>query len=152
MYHCPMCWFVHGYPRVERVVCDNFPLSFRQCLIKCTLSIPCFQCTHCHLYSLLFFMLAAKIETAKHNICNLTDFTVGTNLEVVSKGPVSQHFKECVMVDIFADIIQIIVLSPCPDTFLRVGCTHILSHVTVGINNLQKDGLKLKKNKYVYWK
>lgn len=100
----------------------------------------------------MFFNLAAKIETDMHNTCNLTDSTIGTNLEVISKGPISQHFKECVMVDIFADIIQIIVLSPCPDTFLGVGCTHILSHVTVGINNLQKDGLKLKKNKYMYEK
>lgn len=69
------------------------------------------------------------------------------NLEVISKWPISQHFKERVMVDILPHVVQIVVFSSCSDTFLGISSSHILCHVTIGINYLQKYGLELIKNK-----
>ena len=51
------------------------------------------------------------------------------------------------MVDIFPDIVQVVVLSASPDALLGVGCSDILGHVTVRIHYLQENGLKLREKK-----
>ena len=43
--------------------------------------------------------------------------------EVITKGPVTKHLKECVVVGVLANIIKIVVLSSSADTFLRVRST-----------------------------
>ena len=67
-----------------------------------------------------------------------------TNLEVISKRPVSQHLKECVMVDIFTNIIEIVVFTTCSDTFLRISYSLVFGHFRVWICNSKKRWLKLK--------
>ena len=47
------------------------------------------------------------------------------------------------MVNILANIIQIIVLAPSPDALLGVDSSLPLGHVTVGIHSANKDGLEL---------
>lgn len=67
-------------------------------------------------------------------------------LKVVTKRPVSQHFKESMMVDIFANIIQIIVLTSSTDTFLSIHNTNPFSHITVGVNSAKEQRLELQKD------
>ena len=47
------------------------------------------------------------------------------------------------MVNIFANIIQIIMFATCTDTLLGVDCPLPLGHVTVGVHGTNKDGLEL---------
>ena len=44
-------------------------------------------------------------------------------LEVVPKGPSSQHLEKGVVVRVFTHIIQVIVLASRPDALLAVDCT-----------------------------
>ena len=44
----------------------------------------------------------------------------GFFLEVVAEGPVAQHFKESVVVGVFADIVEIVVFAAGTDTFLGI--------------------------------
>ena len=67
------------------------------------------------------------------------------HLEVVAKRPVAQHLKEGVVVDILANIIQVVVLSPSANTLLAVGGTHHLGHVAVWVHCAKEDRLKLQK-------
>ena len=48
-----------------------------------------------------------------------------TNLEIVSKRPVSQHLKESVMVEVVAHIIKVIVFTSDTDTLLTVDDTSV---------------------------
>lgn len=65
-------------------------------------------------------------------------------LEVVSKRPGAQHLKKSVMVDILADIIQVVVLPSCADALLSVGSSCQLCHRMRGVNRVEKDGLELR--------
>ena len=64
-------------------------------------------------------------------------------LEVVSKRPVSQHLKECVMVDILADIVKIIMFASSSDTLLGVDSPLPLGHIAIGVHGPHEDGLEL---------
>lgn len=66
------------------------------------------------------------------------NFTI-TDLKIISKGPVSQHFKECMMINIFAYIIQIVVLASCTNAFLAVSSTFEFRQITVWIHSSQKN-------------
>jgi hypothetical protein len=66
-------------------------------------------------------------------------------LEVVTKGPVAQHFKEGVMINILANIIQIIVLSTGSYALLGVRCSDHVGQITVWIGSSQKYGFELRK-------
>lgn len=78
------------------------------------------------------------------------------NLEVISKRPISQHFKKSMMIRILADVIQIwvtisvhytglklvrhtIMLSTCSDTFLRIESTLHFCHIWLGIDGSEED-------------
>ena len=65
------------------------------------------------------------------------------NLKIVSKWPVSQHLKESVMIHVFADIIQVIVLATCTNTLLSVGGSDQSTHVTLGVDSTLEDWLEL---------
>lgn len=45
----------------------------------------------------------------------------GPGFEVVAKRPVAEHFKECMMVRIPTDVVEIVVLPACADALLRIG-------------------------------
>ena len=64
-------------------------------------------------------------------------------LKIVSKRPVPQHFKECVMVNILSNIIQIIMFATSSNTFLGVNSSYPFGHITTGVNSTQENGLKL---------
>ena len=64
-------------------------------------------------------------------------------LKEVSKAPVAEHLKEGVMVSVFADIIQVIVLAPGTDALLRIDNSCQLSKVTAWINCALEDRLEL---------
>lgn len=64
-------------------------------------------------------------------------------LEVVGEGPVAQHLKERVVIDVLSDIIQIVVFASGANTLLRVVGTLPFSHVAVRIHSAQEDGLVL---------
>jgi hypothetical protein len=66
------------------------------------------------------------------------------HLEVVPKRPIAQHFEKRVMVHIFADIFQIIVLSTGTNALLSVGCAFQFSKVRIGIHGSQEDGFVLQ--------
>ena len=64
-------------------------------------------------------------------------------LEVVTEGPVAQHLEEGVMVDILADVVQVVVLAAGSDTLLGVDGSLPLGHVAVGVHGAHEDGLEL---------
>lgn len=45
----------------------------------------------------------------------------GLFLAIVTEAPISQHFKECVMINILSNIVQIVVFSTGTNAFLSVG-------------------------------
>jgi len=62
----------------------------------------------------------------------------GTNLEIISKRPVSEHLEERVMCSIEADIVEVVVLSADTDAFLTVDDASVASHFTLWIDGAQK--------------
>ena len=68
------------------------------------------------------------------------------HLKVISKRPISQHFKECMVVHILANIIQVIVFTTCTNTFLAVYSTLEFGEIAIWIYISQKDWLILCKN------
>ena len=69
--------------------------------------------------------------------------SVNTHLEVLSKRPVTKHFKESVMVNVLANIVKVVVFTSCPDALLRVNSSDQLAHVTFWIYCAQEDRLEL---------
>lgn len=67
----------------------------------------------------------------------------GFLLEVISKGPVTQHLKESVVIDILSNVVQIVVLSSGTNTLLRVDSTREVSHGKTRITSSQEKWLKL---------
>eukprot|EP00965_Chrysotila_dentata_P239660 6203228-Pleurochrysis_carterae.AAC.3 len=67
----------------------------------------------------------------------------GLLLEVVAKGPVAQHLEEGVVVDVLADVVQVVVLAARADALLGVGRAAQLGHGRVGVRLAQEDGLEL---------
>lgn len=65
------------------------------------------------------------------------------NLEVIAKRPIAHHFEERVMIDVLANVVQIVVLSTCTNAFLGVDYTSPLGHVTVGIDSAKENRFKL---------
>jgi len=51
------------------------------------------------------------------------------------------------VVDIFPDVIEVIVLAPCSDALLRVGGSAQLSERVRGVNRIEEDGFKLRGKK-----
>ena len=66
-----------------------------------------------------------------------------SDLEVVSKRPVAEHFKEGVMMGVMADIIEIVVFATDTDTFLTVDDTSIAGHGTQWINSTEEQRFEL---------
>jgi hypothetical protein len=58
----------------------------------------------------------------------------GLFLEVVTEGPVAEHLKERVVVRVLTDVVQVVVFTSGADTFLRVGSSLPLGHVTGRVN------------------
>ena len=56
----------------------------------------------------------------------------GLFLEVVPKGKVTQHLKECVVARRVADVVQIVMLAARSDTFLCRGGTHVVALFDTG--------------------
>ena len=50
------------------------------------------------------------------------------------------------MINIFADIVQVVMLSSCTDTLLGVGSSDQSTHVTLGVNSALEDWLKLHRS------
>ena len=67
-----------------------------------------------------------------------------TYLEVVAKAPVAKHLKEGVVVGIFADVVQVVVLTASADTLLRVHSALHLGKVRRGVHRAEEDGLVLR--------
>lgn len=67
----------------------------------------------------------------------------GFLLEVVSERPVSQHFKEGVVVDILTDIVQVVVFSTSTDALLGVDGTLQRRHGKTWIASSQEKWLVL---------
>lgn len=67
-------------------------------------------------------------------------------LEVVPKGPGPQHLKEGVVVDVLANIVQVVVFSSGADALLRVGSAAKLGHGVGRIDGVQEDWLELREN------
>ena len=61
----------------------------------------------------------------------------------ISKGPVPKHFKEGVVIRVFAHVIQIVVLSASSDALLRVHGSLQLRQVTAGVHRAREDRLEL---------
>lgn len=68
-------------------------------------------------------------------------------LEVVPKRPGAQHFKEGVVVNVFAHIIQIVVFASSTDALLGVGGTPQFGHGVGGVDGVEEDGFELKVQK-----
>lgn len=64
-------------------------------------------------------------------------------LEVISKGPRSQHLKEGVVVHVLAHVVQVIVFPTGADALLRVGGTPQPGHGVGWVNGVEEDGLEL---------
>ena len=64
-------------------------------------------------------------------------------LEEVSKGPVSQHLKEGVVISILANVVQVIMFAPSTDTLLRIDNSSQFSKVTAWVNCALEDWLEL---------
>jgi hypothetical protein len=67
-----------------------------------------------------------------------------SNLEIVSKRPIAQHFEERMMINVFANIVQIIVLSTSANAFLSIHGTLQLGHFGICIDGSLEDRLELK--------
>ena len=65
--------------------------------------------------------------------------TMQPHLEVVAERPVSQHLKERVMIDVFTNIIQIVVFTTRANALLAVNCSHKFAHVALRVNRSLED-------------
>jgi hypothetical protein len=111
-----------------------------------------FYCMWINSLHATMYIKLLMIIYASHMTISYTEKYVNQTLsylKIVSKRPVSQHFKECVMVNILSNIIQIIMLATSSNTFLGVNSSYPLGHITTGVNSTQENGLKLhqKNNK-----
>jgi hypothetical protein len=68
---------------------------------------------------------------------------MATNLKIVSKRPIAQHFKEGVVINVFANIFQIVMLPTGTNTFLTVRGAFQLCKLRIRINSSKKNGLEL---------
>lgn len=66
------------------------------------------------------------------------------HFEVVSKRPVAQHFKECVVIKVPAHVVQIVVLPAGADTLLAVDHAAVGGQLAAGVRRAQEDGLELR--------
>lgn len=64
--------------------------------------------------------------------------------EIITKGPVPEHFKESMMINISTHILQIIVLSTCPHTLLGVHNSAVTFKLTSRICCAQEDWFELE--------
>jgi hypothetical protein len=69
--------------------------------------------------------------------------------EIVSKGPIAKHLKECVMVNILPHVIQIIVLSSSSYALLGISGSDKVSQIAVWVCRSQKYRLELKARQYI---
>mmetsp|Transcript_1475 Transcript_1475/g.4732 ORF Transcript_1475/g.4732 Transcript_1475/m.4732 type:complete len:367 (+) Transcript_1475:614-1714(+) len=67
----------------------------------------------------------------------------GLLLEVVTKGPVAAHLEEGVVVDVLADVVEIVVFAAGPDALLSVGGALELRQARVGVGLPEENGLEL---------
>lgn len=65
-------------------------------------------------------------------------------LKVISKRPRAQHLEERVMIDIFTNIIQVIVFPTGTNALLSVGSSRQLCHRVGGVKSVEEDGLELE--------
>ena len=75
----------------------------------------------------------------------LPPHSFSAHLEEVSKTPVSHHLKERVMINIFPNIIKIIVLPSCTNALLRIDNALQSPKVTIGIHGALEDRLELQR-------
>lgn len=67
----------------------------------------------------------------------------GLLFEIVAKRPVPQHFEKGVMVRVFTDVVQVVVLSTGSDTLLRVDGSFEGAHLGVGVGGTEEEGFIL---------
>ena len=65
------------------------------------------------------------------------------NLKVVGERPVAQHLEERVMIDVLADVVQVVVLAAGANTLLRVARALPSGHLTVRIHAAQEQRFEL---------
>jgi hypothetical protein len=86
---------------------------------------------------LLIALKVSRIESVRIQL-KLADQTLprhinGFLFEIISKTPVAEHFKESVVVNILANIVQVVVLASRPNALLRIDRAGELGHFQVGI-------------------
>ena len=64
-------------------------------------------------------------------------------LEIVAEREIAQHFKEGMVPRGIADIVEIVVLAPCPHAFLRTGCGRIWSRLQAGEHVLERHHARI---------
>mmetsp|Transcript_13571 Transcript_13571/g.37041 ORF Transcript_13571/g.37041 Transcript_13571/m.37041 type:complete len:263 (+) Transcript_13571:2054-2842(+) len=64
-------------------------------------------------------------------------------LEVVAKRPIAKHLKKSVVVNVLADILEVVVLATCSDAFLRVCGALQLCKGMAGVDLSNKNRLEL---------
>jgi hypothetical protein len=55
-------------------------------------------------------------------------------LEIVTKGPIAEHFKKSVMVDVLSDIIEVVMLTSSADTLLSISSALETRKVASGVH------------------
>ena len=63
--------------------------------------------------------------------------------KIISKGPISQHLKKSVVVDILANIIQVVMLAASTNALLGIDNSDPFGHVTIRVNCSKKQWLEL---------
>lgn len=96
------------------------------------------------------FLLANALLSSQRQVSLCKRFRAAPSLfylEIIPKGPGPQHLKEGVVVNIFPNIIQVIVLAPRSDALLSVGGSVQLSERVRGVNSIEEDGFELRGKK-----
>lgn len=67
----------------------------------------------------------------------------GLLFEIVTKTPITEHFKKGVMVNVLADVVQVVVFATGTDALLRVDGAVQFGHGQGGVTRAQKEWLVL---------
>ena len=84
-------------------------------------------------------MLQSEAKSLTCRVSSTKFISMQNYLEIITKRPVAQHFKEGVMVHILAYVIQIIVLATSTDALLSIDNPNQFSHITVGVSSSEKQ-------------
>lgn len=67
----------------------------------------------------------------------------GFALEVIAERPIAKHLEEGVVVSVFANVVEVVVLPTRSNAFLGVARSAQLAQRSIGIHRPQKDRLEL---------